>query len=356
MARRHLGSAARLAGGLVAGGALGLALPALAPAAGPEGPAARLSETGLYAAGGADRVREDVLPFAPQYPLWTDGATKRRWIRLPPGKAIDGSRPDAWEFPVGTRLWKEFAFEGRPVETRFIERLRDGTWRYATYLWNADGTDAVLAPARGVPGGVEVRPGQRHVVPGAIDCRACHEGRPTPVLGFGTLQLSPDRDPGAPHAETPPEGAVDLRALVDRGLLRGLPRSLVTTPPRIAAPTPTARAALGYLHANCGTCHNGDGPLASLGLALAQEVGRADAAEALLDTVTRPSQFRIPGQPGPTYRVVPGAPELSALPFRMRARDPFSQMPPLGTAVVDEVGVALIERWIRETKEQENER
>ncbi len=34
------------------------------------------------------------------------------------------------------------------------------------------------------------------------DCRACHEGAPVPVLGFGALQLSPDRDPLAPHAES----------------------------------------------------------------------------------------------------------------------------------------------------------
>jgi len=33
------------------------------------------------------------------------------------------------------------------------------------------------------------------------DCRACHEGRTTPVLGFSALQLSPDRDPNAPHAQ-----------------------------------------------------------------------------------------------------------------------------------------------------------
>jgi hypothetical protein len=89
------------------------------------------------------------LSFSPQYPLWSDGARKRRWIYLPPGTAIDASRPDAWEFPAGTRLWKEFAV-GAPVETRFIERLADGTWRYATYVWNEEGTDATLAPAEGI--------------------------------------------------------------------------------------------------------------------------------------------------------------------------------------------------------------
>src|SRR6476661_7825652 len=80
----------------------------------------RLSETGLYVAGSTTVVRDDNLAFAPQYPLWSDGTTKRRWIHLPAGTAIDASDPDAWEFPPGTRLWKEFSF-GRPVETRLIE-------------------------------------------------------------------------------------------------------------------------------------------------------------------------------------------------------------------------------------------
>ena len=47
-------------------------------------------------------------------------------------------------FPVGTRLWKEFSL-GRRLETRMLERTREG-WRFATYVWTEDGTDAVLAP------------------------------------------------------------------------------------------------------------------------------------------------------------------------------------------------------------------
>jgi hypothetical protein len=75
---------------------------------------------------------------------------KRRWLQIPAGTFIDASRPDAWVFPPGTRLWKEFSHGGRPVETRYIERTADGSWRFASYVWNEAGTDAVLAPARGI--------------------------------------------------------------------------------------------------------------------------------------------------------------------------------------------------------------
>ena len=51
-----------------------------------------LSQTGLYAAPGVVAARN--LAYAPQYPLWTDGAAKRRWIRLPAGATIDAADPD----------------------------------------------------------------------------------------------------------------------------------------------------------------------------------------------------------------------------------------------------------------------
>ena len=84
-----------------------------------------MSETGLYAAGRPGRDRSGEPPFSPQYPLWSDGAAKARWIYLPPGTAIDTSDPDDWTFPVGTRFWKEFTFNGRKVETRLhVARVR----------------------------------------------------------------------------------------------------------------------------------------------------------------------------------------------------------------------------------------
>src|SRR6187402_1280781 len=105
----------------------------------------RLSETGLYADMATQQVAPEHLAFSPQYPLWTDGAAKRRWIYLPAGTSIDASNPRQWEFPVGTRLWKEFSFAGRPVETRFLWKASDAGWLAGSYVWNKEGTDGVLA-------------------------------------------------------------------------------------------------------------------------------------------------------------------------------------------------------------------
>src|SRR5262245_22300573 len=83
----------------------------------------RLSQTGLYAGEGMLRIDPRNRPFSPQYPLWTDGAAKRRWIRLPEGAAINATNLSRWEFPVGTKIWKEFAFDGHKVETRLLWRV-----------------------------------------------------------------------------------------------------------------------------------------------------------------------------------------------------------------------------------------
>jgi mono/diheme cytochrome c family protein len=140
---------------------------------------------------------------------------------------------------------------------------------------------------------------------------------------------------------------VDLAGLVAAGLVRGLPPRLAAHPPRIDAPSPRARAALGYLHGNCASCHNGRGPLADLGLRLEQLVGRPGGSAAALRTaVRRPSRFRPGGAPG--VRLVPGDPDASVLLLRLASRDPFAKMPPFGTHVADEEAIALLSAFVRD--------
>lgn len=314
----------------------------------PEQPPQRLEATGLYADFGARRIADDVLPFSPQYPLWSDGAAKRRWIRLPAGTAIDASDPDRWRFPIGTKLWKEFSF-GRAIETRYLHHVAEGRWLRATYVWTADGSDATLAPEAGIAAAAESAPGVPYDVPARSACTACHDGGTGPVLGFSSLQLSPDRDPLALHAEVPPAGAIDLPGLVARGLVVGLPQRFLAAPPRIAARSADERALLGYLHGNCSACHNDDGPLASLGLSFAwrsdDDAGAGTPPRAIASTVGRPSRFRIPHTA--SVRVAAGAPDESVLMHRVRSRDPLVQMPPLATRRPDQEAIERIAEWIR---------
>ncbi|HZO02254.1 MAG TPA: hypothetical protein VFB93_13750 [Burkholderiales bacterium] len=245
---------------------------------------ARLEETGIEGA---------TLAFTPQHALWSDGSAKRRWLYLPPGSTIDAARPDAWEFPRGTKAWKQFSRGGR-IETRFIERLPDGSWRFAAYQWNAQGSQALLAPPEGVPA---------VGIPSRADCLACHEGAAVPILGFSAVQLGPE-----------------LKRLAAQGLVRNLPPALLESPPRLAP-------GLGYLHANCGHCHNDAGPLAGVELALAQRAAapRESAERSLRSLAARRDDVLR----------------------RLRSANPYVRMPPLGTRVVDADGVALVESLLQ---------
>lgn len=299
-------------------------------------PPAKLSATGLYANPATHTVRADVFAFTPQYALYSDGATKRRWIYLPPGQTIDARDADTWVFPVGTRLWKEFSFERR-IETRFMERQADGRWIYATYRWAEDQSDAELVGERGQRG-LLVAPDQPYDLPGRYDCRACHEGRTNEVLGFSALQLA---TPGAAPSGDAPR---DLREWVEAGWIQGLPAELVEKPPRIAAKSERERAALGYLHANCGFCHNTQGPLVGLDLDLFQSVV-APVDPVLPSLVDHPTTTRPRSAPA-ALRVRPGNAAESALVARMLTRDPLAMMPPLGNRKVDHAAVALLTAWI----------
>jgi len=311
-------------------------------------PPPRLQETGLYVSFDTLQVDPAHLAFAPQYPLWSDGAAKRRWISLPPGTAIDGSDPDAWIFPVGTRFWKEFSFKGQRVETRYLERQADGQWLYAAYAWSADDREAHLVGPRGKRGAYPLAGGRSHTIPSVTDCKACHQSGPSEVLGFSALQLSPERDPAALHAELRPDPGVDLKYLADRGLLLGIPQGLLESPPQIAAATATERAALGYMHGNCGHCHNEHGSLRNIGLFLRHGVKAANQL-ALATTVGHPVKKAAPGQsPDAVRRVEPGHPNRSGLMQRVSSRYPALQMPPLGTELIDDEAVTLLYRWIAE--------
>lgn len=302
-----------------------------------------LSKAGLTTQGALD---PGARPYAPQYPLWSDGAAKARWVQLPPGQKIDTTDGDAWDFPVGTRFWKQFSFNGKKVETRLIWKAAKGKWVFATYVWDKDEKDAILAPEGGVPDHVETAPGKRHTIPSVANCKSCHQNGRVEILGFSALQLSPDRDPLAPHAEPLTPGMVTLATLQAEGYV-DLP-ALAKAPPRIQASSPRERAALGYLSANCGSCHKTEGYLAWSGLFLKHPI-QAAAEPALATTVDKAGTYDIPGaKKGQTRRIVPGNPGLSSIPYRMAVRGGKAQMPPLATVMVDTEATELMRKWIAE--------
>ncbi|HSD89003.1 MAG TPA: hypothetical protein VLB44_15855 [Kofleriaceae bacterium] len=277
-----------------------------------------LSQTGLYTDIRAKTLSSKLHEFAPANVLWSDGAEKHRWYYLPAGTTIDSSDMNHWKFPVGTKLFKEFARDGKRLETRLIWRVADTGNREAdtlvgSFVWNDAETDAVFAK----DGAQDIK-GTDHDAPAADTCWRCHVGEAGHVLGLSALQLG------------------DVSALP------------LSSPPPAGTTYAAPNAALGYLHANCGHCHNPEGGAwVDSHLVLRLDVDEHDAStnQIVQTTVGVPLEQWI-GR-GYTYRVVAGDPAQSALFYRMSQRTMNVQMPPLATEHVDDTGLALIQTWIQ---------
>jgi hypothetical protein len=288
----------------------------------------RLAETGFFSDPDAGTLAPALVSFAPTHVLWSDGAQKRRWIALPPGAQIETRDMDHWEFPIGTRFFKEFSLGGKKLETRLVERYGPGPDDYwmGAFVWNPEQTDAVF-----VEKGQTDLLGTPHDAPAQKQCWSCHLGEPGRGLGFSALQLAGTGE------------GIRLEALARADLLTVPPARTDFHPPGDTL----VAATLGYLHANCGHCHNRNGtswPDTQMDLRLTYDDITPQATGLYRTT---PAQG-VTAYRNPDYatRVVPHDPGKSALMFRMQSRGSKDQMPPLATEMVDPVGLDLVKRWI----------
>jgi len=315
-----------------------------------------LSETGLYADIVADVVNTDVLPFRPQFQLWSDDAAKRRWVKLPAGAKINTSNMDFWTYPQGTKFWKEFSRDGVRVETRLLWKQGQGAadWFMMAFKWNAEGTDAVATPDGEIDASATA-----HDIPSQEGCSTCHRNMRDRAIGFSAVQLSYAAE----------AGMVTLDQLVQMDALSAPPAAPIVVPG-----TEVEKAAIGYLHANCGNCHNSRSNVfitkinnMSLWLqstpdaqcTICGDLNSVQTTGAYLGTVNIPTKKG--NVLGATVRVTPGDLDNSALYQVINVRDAIPgtepmqmadggvatfQMPPLGTEVVDPTGTAAIAAWI----------
>lgn len=223
-------------------------------------------------------------------------------------------------------MWEEISIAGVPVETRFLHRFGPGPddFVFAAYLWRADQSGADLADLFGV----QDANGTGHDVPSVAQCASCHGKLSERVLGFGAVQLSHSL-PG----ET-------LTSLSQAG-------RLTVAPPPAGFGIPGGEPAVGYLHGNCGHCHNDTGVAVSLRLRALTTASAPGELGAVATTVgKKPAFFAVTGV---TALVEPGAPDASAVWYRLSRRNdpamPWVQMPPLDTALTDP-GAEVVREWI----------
>ena len=284
------------------------------------------------------RPNKGVVPYDLNTPLFSDYASKTRFVRMPQGTAAKYKADGAFDFPEGTVLSKTFAYPGRIIETRLLVRGEAG-WTPLPYVWNAEQTEAFLEVAAD---GVRVSSGTLtidYVIPNVNQCKECHEqakvGQP---LGPKAANLNKDFEYATGREN-------QLTYWTRAGILTGAPaaksvaRLAVWDDPKSGS---TPERALAYLEANCAHCHNPQGAASTSGLYL-----NASQTETMRLGVCKVPVSAGLGSGNLRFDVVPGEPEQSILYYRMNSIVPKVMMPELGRTVIHREGVQLIREWLK---------
>ena len=209
------GSAGTAAGtGGVGGGSGGSAATGCVVSATDEDQPMMLSQTGCINMADPAKPAAGLIPYAVRSALWSDGATKERFLRVPdgmkihvldcalepmlctdPGMGGNGEDDGHWDMPVGTVLVKNFSIEGKHVETRLLMHRSSINWKGFSYEWNDAQTDATLLPdntdGKDKPVGT-AQPQQVWHYPSRTQCLTCHTKYAGRSLGPSTQQLNSD--------------------------------------------------------------------------------------------------------------------------------------------------------------------
>jgi hypothetical protein len=252
-----------------------------------------LSEWDLFTDPANQVPAPGVVPYEINAPLFSDYASKHRFIRVPEGETITIGADGDWSFPEGTVIAKTFGFyvDARDpslgeqlIETRLLVR-EGGVWEPYVYRWNAEETDAERMPAGGrvSVSFLDVAGRSRAIeyrVPNVNQCTNCHGGTlPIDTLGPRTDQMDHLFDYGSglenqiDHMASlglfsaPPPPAAEPRRRSTRA------RGPTCTP---TAPTATATAA-GPTSRACGSASRSPSRCASGSASRPPRPGRAPA-------------------------------------------------------------------------------
>ncbi len=300
----------------------------------------KLSETGLFSNLSSLTPNPGLIEYSVRAPLWSDGATKRRWFGVPNSGVIKFSAGGAWQFPHDSVTVKHFDIKlangkTRRLETRVFVRFADG-WQGYTYKWNSAKTEAFLVGPAGDSELINTINGpQLYEWPSRTACLTCHNTAAGHTLGLRTNQINTDR--------TFPNGVKDNQLLAYKNV--GLFDSNIgdiSQYAKLGSPSDTkttlSRRARGYLEANCSICHQPGGPT-PVSMDLRASTGRNEMR--VFNVPPTSGDLGIPN----AARIVPGSKERSLVWERMRRLDD-NRMPNLSSHVVDPLGVGLIGEWI----------
>jgi uncharacterized repeat protein (TIGR03806 family) len=291
-----------------------------------------------------------VIPYDLNTPLFSDYASKYRFVWMPSGTSASYRDDGVFEFPVGTILAKTFAFPAdddpkreRLIETRLLVHAQSG-WIGLPYIWNQSQGEAYLDLA---PDPAPIRytdvAGKHHeftyFIPNANECKQCHENNHV-MQPIGPKARNLNK--GFSYASGPSN---QLAHWTRSGYLQGAPAPdhapIAAKWNDSSSGTLDARARA-YLDNNCAHCHQPGGSAGYTGV---------DLRLTMTGDLRTFGVCKSPNSSGRigalSYDLVPGQPDQSILLARMQSVRPKEMMPQIGRSVVHEEGVALISEWIQ---------
>jgi uncharacterized repeat protein (TIGR03806 family) len=321
-------------------------------------PPARLSDTGAFTNLATLAPVAGMIPLAPASPLWSDNASKQRWIVIPNDgvrdtaeEKIGFSENDPWTFPVGSVFVKHFelpASASNPssvyrLETRFLVHGEDGYFAF-TYRWNQDGTEAYLAKD-GASASYSVVSAQGTTVnqvwdfPGQAACMDCHQAAAGRVLGVKTRSLNWTYN----YIDLPAQNQLlylSSKGLFQQDLTSSQVAGFMAAKDLGDTSATVEHRVRSYIDMNCSHCHM-PGGVAGRATFDARMTTPLELAQ-LIDAAPQADNV---GLVNPKL-IKPGDPANSVFAFRDSSRNPLIQMPPVGTRSVDFKYMSLLNNWI----------
>ena len=315
-------------------------------------PFPQFSDYGLFEGSITDfQPAKGVHLYRPANELFTDYATKLRFIKIPREEKIAWNTKGEFDFPLHTLLVKHFLYPDaaqpsdgslQMMESRILH-LSEGGWEAFTYVWNEEGTEAFLNQVGDFKSVSYTHVDGRHLtieyaVPNKNECKNCHQ-RDNEMLPIGPT-------PDHLNFSWTANGISQLEHWVSLGILDQPPSDWKDLSPSVVWNEPKTgsiqQRALAYLEANCGHCHHPNGSAHTSGLFLQQ-----DQKDPRRWGIGKPPVAAGKGSGNRKYSIEPGHPEGSILLYRMTTNEPGEMMPELGRSVVHEEGIQLIRNWIK---------
>jgi uncharacterized repeat protein (TIGR03806 family) len=293
-----------------------------------------LSKTGCVDPSDPRNPAAGLVPYGVNAALWSDGATKRRFMAVPDGAtiAVDATSGH-FDYPIGTVMMKEFSVGGKRIETRLFMRHSDGGWAGYTYEWLDDESDALLLPSSKT----KMVGSQSWTYPSRSDCVRCHNANARSTLGPELGQLNGD----FVYASTN-RISNQLDTLSHIGLIAslGTPTSKIVAYPDPFGTASVDQRARAYLHSNCSICHRPMGPGGGM---MDFRFATAFKDMAVCNVTPQRGDLGITG----AMLFTPGNPAMSIISVRPHLPAGANRMPPLASVVVDSQGTGAIDGWIK---------